>query len=227
MNQHQFYRSKDWIKFRRYYIDKRQATQGMLKCDRCGKILFYKYDVILHHKHELDDNNVNDPAIATNEDNIMMLCFKCHNDVHERFSKKHAKKVFVVYGPPCSGKTTFVKNNARSDDLILDMDKIWQALSINDMYKRSDALRQNVFKVRDDIMDMIKTRTGQWHDAYVIGSYPDKYERNRIVSTLGAEEIYIECTKDECEKRAKTNRPKEWLDYIEDWFKKFAEGGDA
>lgn len=35
----------------------------------------------------------------------------------------------VVYGPPCSGKTTYVRNQAKPGDLILDYDEFYAALS--------------------------------------------------------------------------------------------------
>jgi|TARA_B110000503_G_scaffold143447_1_gene244931 predicted kinase len=36
--------------------------------------------------------------------------------------------IYIVTGPPCSGKSTHVRNNAATNDIIIDMDKI--ALSV-------------------------------------------------------------------------------------------------
>lgn len=37
--------------------------------------------------------------------------------------------ITIVTGPPCSGKSTFIKENAKPDDCIIDMDRIALALS--------------------------------------------------------------------------------------------------
>ena len=37
--------------------------------------------------------------------------------------------ITIVTGPPCSGKSTYIKGNAKPDDCIIDMDRIALALS--------------------------------------------------------------------------------------------------
>jgi tRNA uridine 5-carbamoylmethylation protein Kti12 len=37
--------------------------------------------------------------------------------------------ITIVTGPPCSGKSTYIKENAKPDDCIIDMDRIALALS--------------------------------------------------------------------------------------------------
>lgn len=79
-----------------------------------------------------------------------------------------------------------------------------------------------MFKMRDDLLDQIKKRYGNWYDAYIIGGYPDKYERQRLAEELGAELIYVESTKDECiERVSKTGRSMQWVEYIEEWWEKY------
>lgn len=31
-------------------------------------------------------------------------------------------KLYIVTGPPCSGKTTYVKNNLKENDIVFDSD---------------------------------------------------------------------------------------------------------
>lgn len=38
------------------------------------------------------------------------------------------KTVYIVYGPPCAGKSTFVKKNMKPTDLVFDMDAVQNAL---------------------------------------------------------------------------------------------------
>jgi len=41
----------------------------------------------VHHKIHLTIQNVDDPSVATNPDNLILLCEHCHNEVHHRVGK--------------------------------------------------------------------------------------------------------------------------------------------
>ena len=212
-----FYKSKEWENFREYIIHKRTADDGFIYDEVTGKPILKKYDIILHHKIVLTEQNVNDASISMNEENIMIVSHKTHNMIHERFGYAGTRHIYLVYGSPCSGKTTYVEDAAGKDDLILDVDKIYQAISINPSHIKSKCLSSNVFQIRDLILDMIKTRNGKWKNAYVVGGYPYQNERERLINSLGAEEIFIDTSIDKCLENA-SERPKEYIKYIYDWF---------
>jgi hypothetical protein len=128
--------------------------------------------------------------------------------------------VYIVYGSPCSGKSTWVNSVATDRDIVLDMDKIWECISVNDKYNKSNYLKANVFGVRDCILDQIRTRTGMWRNAYVIGGYPLKMDRVRLADKLSAELIYIECEQNVCINRAVND---EWIKFIDEWFEMYQE----
>ena len=74
-----------------------------------------------------------------------------------------------------------------------------------------------------EIEEAIAMRRGSWATAYVIGSYPSSLERRRILNKLGAEEIFIEATKEECLDRLEKDESRkevkdEWKRFIEQWF---------
>ena len=163
----QFYKSKQWEAFRKVIIAERTDEDGFVHCCRCGKPILNKYDLIIHHKIELNEANVNDTMISLNPDNVDCICFRCHNKEHERFGfqkeghkngfyKPVQKKVYIVYGSPCAGKSTWVHDVATKDDLIVDLDNIWQMISVNDRYSKPAALKSVVFDVRDKLYDIIK-----------------------------------------------------------------------
>ena len=54
-----------------------------------------------------------------------------------------------------------------------------------------------------------------WRNAYIIGGYPLRSDRDRLCDMLGATPVYIEATREECMARAETE---EWKDYIEEWW---------
>ena len=85
------------------------------------------------------------------------------------------------------------------------------------MNKRNK-LKANVFGIRDCIIDQIRTRKGLWKEAYIIGGYPLRTDRDRLCDMLRAKPIYIDTPKEECIKRAKDER---WIDYINEWFDSF------
>jgi 5-methylcytosine-specific restriction protein A len=68
----QFYKSKAWQQCRESYISK---VFGL--CERCGKSGY-----IVHHKILLTIENINDPNITLNHDNLEYLCQDCHNKEH-------------------------------------------------------------------------------------------------------------------------------------------------
>ena len=217
-----FYQSKEWINLVKVIRDERpKDEEGNNICEHCGKPIILKYDCIGHHKEELTEANVNDYSISLNQDNVALVHHKCHNKIHERFGC-YQRKVYIVYGAPCSGKSSFVRNAAGREDLILDMDNLWEMVTVNERYEKPGRLKQNVFMLRDCILDQIKTRAGQWRNAYVIGGYPLPMERQRLATALGAELIHIDTPKEECEIRA-AERPGDWSKYIADYFDKYRE----
>ena len=209
-----FYQSKAWLVLKESLMQERTNENGDIICAHCGKPILKKYDCIGHHKIELTEDNVNNAEIALNPDNIELIHFKCHNEIHKRFGG-FKQEVFLVYGSPCAGKSTWVKENAEADDLIVDIDRLWEAICLNDRYHKPNKLKANVFGLRDALIEQIKTRTGKWNTAYVVGTYPLRTERDRICNLLRAEPIFIDTPYDVCISRAENE---EWKGYINEWW---------
>lgn len=226
----QFYNSKEWRGFRQQLIQERtNKADGVLYCEHSGKALIQSYDVVLHHIKPLTMSNVNDYSISLNPANIMIVSQQAHNEIHSRFGYMAERKVYYVYGAPCSGKTTFVNNIKGNSDLVVDMDNIWQCITSGHRYDKPAALKQNAFAVRDCLMDMVRTRAGKWERAFIIDGGAAKGERERKIAILGAEPIFIDTDKETCLKRlyGDCNRLKthaeEWTTYIERWFEDYTE----
>jgi 5-methylcytosine-specific restriction endonuclease McrA len=67
-----FYHSRAWKRLSRAFLLSRNYI-----CERCGQPA-----EIAHHKTYLTAENVTDPAIALNPDNLEALCQNCHNIEH-------------------------------------------------------------------------------------------------------------------------------------------------
>lgn len=196
---HAFYCRKD-------YLDLAQACKiksgGV--CAKCGGV-FDISELRPHHKVELTLDNIDDVNVTLNPDNIEVLCHDCHNAAHKRFGYAvGAKRVYLVYGSPCAGKTTYVNSVATRNDLIVDLDKIHRAICICGLYDKPDATKRVAFNVRDYLLDEVRTATPRrkWQDAYIIGTYPDRIDRDMFVQDYGAELVHIDTSKKECIKRA-------------------------
>jgi hypothetical protein len=217
-----FYKSKEWTQFRMMLIQQRGPI-----CSRCGSIIPDSVNLIGHHKVELTPENVYDATISLNPEKVDLICFDCHNREHRRFGyQNQSRQVFLVYGPPLSGKTTFVKQNMERGDLVVDLNLIYESVTMLPGYDKPDVLRPNVFGIRNLLIDQIRTRFGKWHDAWIVGGYPDKYQRDKLIEELGAQPIFCDVSKDECVARLQAEeslryRKAEWAGYIDKWFEQY------
>ena len=220
-----FYRSRKWESFTKQLRLERATAEGYVICEHCGKPILKPYDCIAHHVTELTEQNVGDVSIALNPDNIKLIHFRCHNELHKRFgfNRRPIKKVYIVFGAPCSGKTSFVEENAGDNDIILEIDRLYQGITKSGVHELPQAVKSNVFKLRDSMLDMIATRYGAWENAYIIGGYPLLNERERLADRVNADKIiYVDTPKEVCLLRLESepngrDRDK-WRGYIDDWF---------
>lgn len=219
-----FYQSKAWEKLLAQLKLERVNDEGQLICWHCGRPITKKYDAIGHHTIFLTEDNVNDYEISLNPNLIQFVHHRCHNKIHNKLGYKH-REIYLVYGAPLSGKTTWVQENADEGDLIIDMDNIWQCVSGLKRYKKPARLNAVVFGLRDELMRMVKYKVGKWNNAYIIGGFPLISERERICREIGAREIYIESTMEQCIERLELSDERdkaEWRKYIDTWFKRYS-----
>ena len=218
-----FYRSSKWLKLVQLIKSERTQSDGSIICEHCEKPIVKAYDCIAHHVIQLTEENVDDISISLNPDNIQLIHFKCHNEKHHRFGAAPVqKKVYIVYGSPCAGKTTWVDEVAQPVDIILDIDRLWNAIRAKTCgeYEKPNALKSNVFDLRDAMIEQIKVRRGRWENAYIVGGYPISSERERLADMLGAECIFIDSPKEVCLLRAKS-KSADWVRYVEDWWARY------
>lgn len=220
-NLYEFYRSEEWRLFREVVIAERIHEDGFVYDEVTGKPIVKAYDIILHHKTELTEENVHDYSISLNPDNIMIVSHKTHNIIHNKLGYK-VRGVFLVYGAPLAGKSSWVRDNMTEGDLVIDIDSIWQMVSGCPRYVKPPRLKAVVFKVRDTLLDCVKYRLGKWQSAYVIGSYALQSDRERLCRELGAREVFISTSKEECLRRLENDAERKDIEgyeqYIEEWF---------
>lgn len=93
-----FYNSIAWQNCRRAYASARSHL-----CERCLSQGIIKRGEIVHHIRPLNSQNINDPEISLNWNNLMLVCRKCHTEIHKgkRFTVDSDGKITAVDTPPC------------------------------------------------------------------------------------------------------------------------------
>ena len=69
-----FYKSKAWQRCRASFISSRVSIDGAM-CQHCKN----KPGYIVDHIEEITPENINDPEITLNHNNLQYLCLECHN----------------------------------------------------------------------------------------------------------------------------------------------------
>jgi hypothetical protein len=219
-----FYTGKEWQEFRQTLIAERTQADGFVYDEITGRPIVKAYDIILHHIEPLTLDNVNDASVSLNPDNIQIVSFKTHNEIHERFGT-WTRHVYLVYGCPLAGKKTYVKERAGLHDLVIDIDKIYSCITNNPMYVKSMRLYDNMEAVRNALLDTVKHKRGKWINAFIISGMPFKGDRERFCNEYGAEGVFIECDKETAIQRLASVQDgrdiKEWNKYIDTWFDRY------
>lgn len=169
-NSTSFYQSKEWLATRQRIIYDR-LVNGETICEYCHEPIYKKYDIILHHKKELTFENYTNAAVSLNPENIMIVHHKCHNLIHNNLNRV-PNKIYIVYGSPLAGKSSYVKEQMQYGDMIIDVDRIWECISgINHLDGKPDGLKRNVFAIRDILYDQVKKRVGLYNNCYIVGGF--------------------------------------------------------
>lgn len=216
-----FYNSQAWIQARNAYVAERTSIDGGM-CENCHENVGEE----LHHKTHLTLANIEDYDVCLNPDNLIFLCKDCHFKAHReiilqqfcgaRQSRKPIltngcyfnddgdlvkMKKYIVWGSPASGKTMYVKNNMQDGDLVVNLDFIKYAISLQSKLMPNNLL-PIAMDVRDYLYQLIEGNKVDCKNVWVIATLPNRKERNSLAKRFNAELIYIKSDYHECIMRA-------------------------
>ena len=124
--------------------------------------------------------------------------------------------IHVITGAPCSGKSTYVEQNAKAGDLRVDFDKIAQCLGSTDAHSSSGLIREATIEARRSAIE--KALSNPELESWIIDTKPTKEQIERY-KDAGAVFIEMDTDKETCLARAEADgRPQETIDGINKYF---------
>jgi hypothetical protein len=162
------------------------------------------------------------------ESNLMPLCKSCHSRKTAIEGRRQLRQAVIpttiVGGAPGSGKTTFVEERARIGDLVVDVDRLYQALSGGlPWYDKPDCLLPFVCEARDAAIARLSREAEGVGHAWVITGEADRGKLAELRDTLGAEVAVLDTGPNECKKRIshderRKNSAGKWYDLVDHWW---------
>lgn len=76
----------------------------------------------------------------------------------------------VVYGPPASGKSTYVKKNIKENDIVYDYDAIMQCLTLKGKYDRNNNASYLITVIRSAIIKQHLMTKNKIDDIWIIAT---------------------------------------------------------
>lgn len=136
--------------------------------------------------------------------NLQALCKACHDqkNAHEdgSFVGAPTSRVVLVAGPPGAGKADFIARMFKAGDLIVDVDRLYVALSGLPQGEKPGALLPFVIEARDAVLRRL-ARPSAVSRSWVMAGAPTPAERERYERTLNAQVIVLETPANECLRR--------------------------
>lgn len=125
---------------------------------------------------------------------------------------------YIVAGPPCAGKSSFVRWAAIAGDLIWDYDLVHQALSGLDLHQHLDAIQPYVLDARRAVYDTLEAHGEQ--AAWIITATRKTAELEALRDRFQAEVVLLAISQEDAHARCMADRrPEAWHGYIDDWFR--------
>lgn len=196
-----------WDKARATFLKSNPTCTFQVNGETCGRAATIVDHVVPHR---------GDQKLFWNKGNWAALCVHCHSsrkqsverrsyDAQRRslpFDIRPARiPVTIVCGPAASGKSTYVRQRAGSNDLVIDLDEIRSRLSGRPLYDPAPAFTEAALEERNRLLRTLATDFE--HDrCWFIVAAPNATERRAWQEKLGAEQvILLDVDADECRRR--------------------------
>lgn len=124
-------------------------------------------------------------------------------------------EVIIVSGPPCSGKTTYVREKAKPADIVIDMDEIASALDPKWERRWNKALLDKAMRVRNAMLGELRFLP-RGRRAWFIVSAPTADERRWWFDKVGHSTVLLSPGREICRIRALGRDGRS--DHVDRWY---------
>ena len=121
--------------------------------------------------------------------------------------------VILVYGAPCSGKSTWITQHMKRGDVLCDVDTLYAAISGQDAHDADLYVHEIALKLKERLLDAVRDREG-FKDAYVNTREKLHADMERVNAD---EAVFIDTPYNVCMERAES-RPFYFQFLIQEWF---------
>lgn len=126
--------------------------------------------------------------------------------------------IYLIFGSPCSGKSTYIKEHMTENDIVCDVDLIYGAISTHDPHDADAVVYDTALQITKQLKEIILNREGEWEDAYVVSTANTKEKIELAKKEVNADKcIFINTPVEICLERAK-ERPSYFKYLILEWF---------
>jgi hypothetical protein len=154
-------------------------------------------------------------------DNLRPAHSRCNSKRGNRVLNGVGARITVVTGPPASGKTTYVRENAGPDDLIIDLDVLASALMVpgsHSSHGYPDHVRHVAIGARKAAIDratrmVYRQGTALW----IVHAIPSR-EQLADYELLRYDVLTIDPGREVVEPRARAERPPRMMRSVAAWY---------
>ena len=133
-------------------------------------------------------------------------------------------KTYIIWGPPASGKSTYVGEHKTDNAILYDFDALMRALSGLGPHKKNTNIIKYILGFKENLINKLKEED-RLDEAWIIQTWIDDTTKERL-KDLKPEYVLMETTEELCIKRVEENDDRqaskdEQIKVIKDWFRKY------
>jgi len=133
--------------------------------------------------------------------------------------------VKIVWGPPASGKSTFVENNRGKNSITFDFDKIMTVISGLPPHRKNENLIGYVLDFRETVINRLANENKLDEAWIIVTRLDDKFKKK--FEGFSPEYLLMDTTKKECLERVESDPDRsevsdEMKKVINEWFDEFS-----
>lgn len=199
------------VKRKRGSAGQKQRARRLLLhpvCAHCKANGIVKATDIIDHIIPLafggSDDDINTQGLCSMHDAIKTTAEAANQHSaanHPKWLKRSSIPLWIVTGPPCSGKSSLVSERARRGDIVIDLDDIAESIVKDWDRQWNDDLLNRSIRVRNAMLGNLSKETKGKAAWFIVGA-PSIDERRWWRGKLGGVVISLDVPRDICIERA-------------------------